>query len=312
MGRVDEAMRRAAEVSGRGAKVDAESVDLRVEHFQPAVAGGDAHDGSAAERLRLKPVVSHSPFGGRTLQEPQKPTAPKIPLIDRIPAKLAGKLMVDTQMNPIAREQYRRLATRLHAAQADAGIAVLLVTSAVAGEGKSLTAANLALTFSESYQRRVLLIDGDLRRPSLHHVFDVPSVPGLSESLLAPEDHQLPSQVLAPRLTLLPSGVTTGDPMKVLASERMRRLVTEARGHFDWVLIDTPPVGLLSDASLLSSLVDGVILVVNAGETQIDLVSRSADAIGRERILGVVLNQSEQLPSGTGKYSSYYHASPAR
>ena len=86
--------------------------------------------------------------------------------------------------------------------------------------------------------------------------------------------------------------------MAGLTSERMRRLIDEAREAFDWVIIDTPPVGLLTDANLLASMVDGAVLVVKAGSTPYDLVKRAVDAIGRERLLGVVLNRADEQPHG--------------
>src|SRR4029450_12477909 len=94
---------------------------------------------------------------------------------------LATKTVVDDSMMPASREQYRRLAAALHQAQRATGFKVVMVVSAVAGEGKTLTASNLAMTLSESYRRDVLLIDADLRRPSLHLVFQVPGAPGLSD-----------------------------------------------------------------------------------------------------------------------------------
>jgi Mrp family chromosome partitioning ATPase len=110
------------------------------------------------------------------------------------------------------------------------------------------------------------------------------------------------------RLTVLTAGTPTSDPMSALSSERMRRLVEEARETFDWVLIDTPPIGLLSDASLLSQIADGAILVVKAGATPFDLVQRAIATLGRERLLGVVLNQAERTSSAGYKYQDYYQA----
>jgi capsular exopolysaccharide synthesis family protein len=182
-----------------------------------------------------------------------------------------------------------------------------MVASAVAGEGKSLTAANLALTLSESYRRNVLLIDADLRRPSLHSIFQVSGAPGLSDGLISVEEPKLPLHRLSSRLTVLPAGRPTSDPIGAITSERMRRLVEEAREVFDWVIIDTPPVGLLTDASLLASMADGVLLVVKAESTPFDLVNRAVDALGRERMLGVVLNRArEQAHQSSYDYYKYY------
>jgi Mrp family chromosome partitioning ATPase len=107
---------------------------------------------------------------------------------------------------------------------------------------------------------------------------------------------------------VLPAGRATSDPMAGLTSERMARLIAEAREAFEWVIIDTPPVGLLSDAKLLAAMADGTVLVVKADSTPYDLVQRAIEAIGRDRILGIVLNRAETAAHTYGypSYSSYY------
>ena len=130
-----------------------------------------------------------------------------------------------------------------------------MVTSARPGEGKSLTAANLALTLSESYQRRVLLIDADLRQPSLHEILGVPNATGLSDGLSAGAGAGIPLLEVSSYLSFLPSGRPMSDPTAGLTSDRMRRVLDAARQRFDWTIIDTPPVGLLTDAK--ASVGDG-------------------------------------------------------
>src|SRR6185436_18422081 len=123
---------------------------------------------------------------------PTAESAPEMALRTQVNSALATKTVIDHQMMPASREQYRRLAAALHQAQRTTGFKVVMVASAVAGEGKTLTASNLAMTLSESYRRDVLLIDADLRRPSLHLVFQVPGAPGLSDGLITTEDPKLP------------------------------------------------------------------------------------------------------------------------
>lgn len=209
----------------------------------------------------------------------------------------------------VATEQYRRLAATLHHAQLDHGHKVLMVSSALAGEGKTLTCTNLGLTLSESYKRRVLLIDGDLRRPGLDQVFCVPNVSGLSEGLRDDSEHKLSLLNITPTLTLLPAGRPDSDPMGALTSSRMRRILAEAAARFDWVIVDTPPVGLLADANLLGKMVDIAVLVVEAGRTQLPIVERAVETIGRDRVIGIVLNRTD-LPAGTYgyRYDRYYYA----
>ena len=186
-----------------------------------------------------------------------------------------------------------------------------MVASALAGEGKTLTATNLALTLSESYRRRVLLIDADLRRPMIHEVFKIPNVSGLSEGINASRDQKLSLVELSPHLSVLTAGRPEVDPMSSLTSERMRRLLQEASERFEWVVLDTPPVGLLSDATLLADMVDVSILVIAAGLAPFEAVSKAVAALGRDKIIGVVLNRVEQRRLSNGEYYHRYYSNDA-
>jgi capsular exopolysaccharide synthesis family protein len=182
-----------------------------------------------------------------------------------------------------------------------------MTASALPGEGKSLTAVNLALTLSESYHRRVFLIDADLRRPTVQRIFGLPPIAGLNEGLKAAEDRAMAVTQISERLFVLPAGRPEADPMSGLTSDRMRRLIAQARSAFDWVIVDTPPVGLLPDASLLADFVDGVLLVVRAGKAPFRMVKRTVDAITHERILGVVMNAVDYAHDrNAGGYYEYY------
>ena len=225
-------------------------------------------------------------------------------------AGVAEKVVVDAETNPASVEQYRRLAAVLHHAQNERGLRVIMVTSALPGEGKTLTASNLALTLSESYQRRVLLVDADLRRPSVHQLFALPSLSGLSDGLRSVEDRKLTLVEVSSRLTVLPAGRPDPDPMSVLTSSRMQYVLDEAREKFDWVIVDTPPGGLMPDAHLLAAMVDGAVLIIGAGMSPHRTVAKAAEVIGRERILGVVLNRVDDSDmSHDGYYYSYYGTS---
>jgi capsular exopolysaccharide synthesis family protein len=222
---------------------------------------------------------------------------------------LAQKLVVDDRILPASREQYRRLAAALHQAREATGLSVVMIASAAAGEGKSLTAANLSITLSESYQQRVLLVDADLRRPTQHTIFKTSRSPGLTDALTTVDERQTFIQDLSPHLSLLPAGKLTVDPIAGLTSARMRHILESARATFSWVIIDTPPVGVLTDASLLSNLVDGTVLVVKADSTPYDLTKRAVDALGTDRLVGVVLNRAvlraHRYSYGYGDYAKY-------
>jgi capsular exopolysaccharide synthesis family protein len=318
-------MRRAAEAARSGRPTLAagspasegplDSVALSSEVFpgESTNGHGPASSVSAPEAVESPAYRTADPAADAVLAPMAMDTPAPITesLVEHMDHSLREKVVVDANMPPASREQYRRLAAALHHAQASTGVKVVMIASAVADEGKTLTAANLALTLSESYRRNVLLVDADLRRPSLHTMFKVRGAPGLNEGLTAPDEPKLPLHDVSPRLTILPAGMPTSDPMAGLTSRRMQGLIDEAREAFSWVIIDTPPVGLLTDANLLASMVDGAVLVVKAGSTPYDLVKRAVDTIGPSKLLGVVLNQAH---SGLGRYSyqysDYYHRVP--
>lgn len=224
---------------------------------------------------------------------------------------VAEKLVVTPSISPISLEQYRRLAATLHRRQADRRIKTVMVASTMAGEGKTLTAVNLALTFSESYGRNVLLIDGDLRRPTTHDVLEVPNILGSGVGLTTETDQKLSLIQVSPRLSVLTAGQPDSDPMDRLASDRMRRVLAEAAAQFDWVIIDTPPVGTVPDATLLATMADVVLLVVQAGRTPARLVQRTVEALGRDRVIGVVLNRTEDRVVSSDSSSPYGYAATA-
>jgi capsular exopolysaccharide synthesis family protein len=204
-------------------------------------------------------------------------------------------------------EQYRRLAAVLHDVQLQQGLKTLMLTSAMPSEGKTLTTVNLALTLSESYARRVLIIDADLRWPSIHTVFGLPNEQGLSEAL---EGHQfdLPIRQLTPRFAVLTAGRPGPTPLAGLTSVRMARLIDECAKHFDWVLLDTPPVGLLPDAQLLARLTRAVVLVIAANVTPAATVERAVAELGPDCIIGTVLNRvdNRRIPQ-SDYYQQYGH-----
>jgi capsular exopolysaccharide synthesis family protein len=214
------------------------------------------------------------------------------------------RLVIAEEANRLLVEEFRQLAATLHQAQATNNIRVLMVTSAEPNEGKSTTAVNLSLTFSESYKRKVLLIDADLRRPSLHEITQVPNTQGLGETLKATGEHKLSLYKLSDTLTLAPAGRPDPNPMGALTSPRMRHILVEASMRFDWVIIDAPPIGLIADSSLLAPLSDGVLLVVRARRTHHTAALKAVEAIGRDRVLGVVLNDAEVENSPA--YHRYY------
>jgi protein-tyrosine kinase len=225
-------------------------------------------------------------------------------------AEVVEKLVVTPTIDQTSLEQYRRLAATLHLSQGSRRLKVVMIASALPYEGKTLTASNLALTLSESYRRRVLLVDADLRRPTLHEMFGLPNGPGLNDMLHATDDEKVPVIQVSPFLYVLTGGRPDADPMSMLTSDRMRRVLQEAAAKFDWVILDTPPVGLMTDAGLLAAMADAVALVVHAARTACPSIQRAIEAVGRQRVLGIVLNRVDKRvlrdAYRLGEYTSRY------
>jgi capsular exopolysaccharide synthesis family protein len=217
-------------------------------------------------------------------------------------SKWRERLATSPDADAVLVEQFRRIAATLHSSQAATGIRVLMVTSASPEDGKTLSALNLALVLSESYGRRVLLIDADLRRPSLGRAAELTEVPGLSDALKSKIEQKLTVLPVTPMLTLLPAGRPNPDPMGVLTSPRMRTILEEAAARFDWVILDAPPMGPMADANLLAEMSDAAVFVIRAGKTKYASVKKAIDTLGRERLLGVILNGLERMPKESYAY----------
>lgn len=204
-------------------------------------------------------------------------------------------LIALTAPSSMAAEQYRMLYHRLDRTRISRELKVVALTSAVEGEGKSLTAANLALVAAASDPRRsVLLVDADLRRPRIGSLLDVEERPGLGDFLAG--DATLPEVVRrAPGspLRVLPAGPPRADAGALISSPLLREFLLQARGHFDEIYLDAPPVLPVADGALLAALADGVVLVVKAGATRRGLVWQAVESLSGARLLGCVLNEVE-------------------
>ncbi len=191
-----------------------------------------------------------------------------------------------------AAEAYRTLRTNLLFSSLDRPLHTILITSSAPNEGKSTTLANLAVTMAEAEQR-VLMVDCDLRRPSLHTLFGLPNEHGLTSSMLEQAESALPIQATSvPGLRLLPSGPLPPRPADLLGSRRMGAMLERLRREADIVLFDTPPVGAVTDAAVLAPQMDGVLLVLHAGQTRRDRAREARQILDKVKanIVGVVLN----------------------
>ena len=288
MSRVDEAIRRMR--AGQGELPEVEPQDA----FRPAWGVDGSTEAGAA------PIDADGEEPASQLdRRPRRPSAAMVSFSSAWRERLASGPHGD----PGLVEQFRRLAATLHHAQRNNGIRSVMITSASAGDGKTLTAVNLALVLAESYRYNVLLVDADLRRPSIPSVIDLGEGSGLSDVLRATTEQKLALVSVTPRLTLLPAGSPVSNSIEALTSPRMRQILDEATSRFDWVVLDAPPVGPTVDARLLTQMVGGTLFVIQAGVSQFQDVEKAISAIGRDQILGVVLNGVEGVPSD-GYYGS--------
>jgi|SRR5579859_1828237 len=203
-------------------------------------------------------------------------------------------------------ECFRTLRSRLHQITSTRTLKRILVTSSVPAEGKTFVATNLALSIIRQPDKRVLLIDADLRASRLHLALGAPSTPGLIEYLLGEADeYSVIQSGTMENLCLIPGGRETANPSELLMSERMRRLLDIVTPIFDFVILDSPPAIPVHDPILLADLCDGTLFVVRAGVTDVEVASRAAAEFEHKNLLGVVLNGVG--PDAT--YGEYYKAS---
>ena len=204
------------------------------------------------------------------------------------------------------RESFKSLRTNIRFFQAVEGCRRFCITSSQSGEGKSITALNLAITFAESGQK-VLLIDADLRRPSQARLLIEQASPGLSNILAGHcEEKEAVRPSAYPNLDILLSGEIPPNPSELLGSPRMKTLIDSLSEHYDYILIDTPPVGLVSDACLVAKVLDGMVFLVRQGRAEKELLSRCLLQVENAgvRLMGFILNGFNG--EGSGQYRRGY------
>jgi polysaccharide biosynthesis transport protein len=225
--------------------------------------------------------------------------------------KSNSALLLDLDKRSPLAEAYRRLRTSVLLSSPGHAPKTLVITSCVPSEGKSTTAINLAVSLAQT-GARVLVIDGDMRRPTVHSSFGIENRGGLS-NILSNETSNAETLALIQKekvsgLYLLTSGPIPPNPAELVGSEQMRKLLIELGSTFDHIVIDTPPIASFTDGVLLAAIADGVILVIHANECSRKVIQRSQQALQevRARVLGVVLNRIHIRSSDHNDY--YYHS----
>jgi receptor protein-tyrosine kinase len=220
------------------------------------------------------------------------------------PARVEPHLIAVTDPRSPHAEQYRSLRTRVQHAGERRNLQALVVTSAGVMEGKTVTALNLSWLLAQADGVRAVLVDGDLRHPCAAEYLDIEAHVGLSEVLAGAATLDDTIVRLEPAgLYLLPGGAARDDAPELLSGPRFLAVLAELRRMFDYVIIDAPPLGIFTDASVLINRADGALVVVRSGKTKYAQLDRVLEPLPRERILGVVLNGAEEQPDE----SSYYY-----
>ncbi|MGB8523698.1 MAG: CpsD/CapB family tyrosine-protein kinase [Candidatus Acidiferrales bacterium] len=208
-------------------------------------------------------------------------------------------------LSAIAAEQFRTLRSRLYQLRGSQQLRTLLVASSVPAEGKTFVTNNLAQAIVRQHDRRCLIIDADLRCSRLHVPLGAPPSPGLTDYLLGEADETTVIQHgHEGNLCFIPGGKEVANPSELLLNGRLKTLLERVTPIFDWIILDSPPLLPVADASLLADHVDGVILVVRAASTPTGAAERACQELQGRNVIGVVLNAVEQSQT----YGSYYYA----
>jgi receptor protein-tyrosine kinase len=292
MSRVHDALKKA-EQQGFIASPQAPNTDLTAPAAPPPPAGANV---AVAEETPVPRTLSLADLLNEVEEIQFTPTAASC-LIDR----------AQPTMPPS--EEFRTLRTRLNHIQSLEPIHSVVVTSPSPAEGKSFTAANLALAQSHLADNYTLLCDFDFRRPTLHNLFQIPRVPGTTDFLLGEATlAQVIKRVAGTNLFVMPAGTLVHNPLELLNLKEVRHLIKELPKIFNWVILDTPPLLFSADANLLSTLCDGSLIVVRIGQTSYEQLGRAVQSLCENNVLGIVANgaHSGELYS---KYTYYYSRS---
>jgi capsular exopolysaccharide synthesis family protein len=330
MGRVFDAMRRhSATDNGNAAKPQAESehreekprvADLpSAEQIEEQLLSGSTIMSAPPKTVRSSAPTAHTadvpggsalPGGiasrdaGATLGAAEATRAGGFVTFDVSPSRVEPHLIAVSQPRSAYTEQFRNLRTKILQAGERMQMRAIVVSSAGVAEGKTLTALNLAWLLAQTEGVRALIIDSDLRRPCATDYLGIETQGGLSEVLggqLALQDAIVRLEPAG--LHLLPGGRPRDDVAELLSGPSYARVLSEVRRMFDYIIIDAPPLGIFTDANVLMSRADGGLLVVRAGKTRYSAVDKLLEQMPKERLLGVVLNRTDEQPDA----ASYYY-----
>ncbi len=219
-----------------------------------------------------------------------------------------SRLVCLAGMESPATEAFHLLGVRLRHLRRSRTLKKILITSTIPQEGKSVVAGNLACTLAVREQQRVLLLEGDVRRPTQAKVFNIEAKPGICEWLRG--ERTIVESIYrmeGPDVWILPAGVASSDSLELLQSGKLAPLMDQLSAWFDWIIIDSPPVLPLADTSVWTNLADGILLVTRQGTTQKQQLERGIEALGSQKLIGAILNSSKSVSN-----NDYYYRPPNR
>lgn len=215
-----------------------------------------------------------------------------------------SRLITIKEPYSIIAEQYRVLCTRISQLVQNRTSYILAITSSIKSEGKSFTAVNLAITMAKDFDENVLLVEGDLKNPTIHEYLKRSPTFGLSDVLEGRIDMDAATiKLFEGKLSVLFAGKKNANPSRLISSSKMEELLNTARGVYKYIIIDAPPVIPLVDMNIYSNFVDGILLIIRAGKTPKSIVKRALSTIPSEKVIGSVLNDVDL------NYSQYYYGS---
>jgi len=233
--------------------------------------------------------------------------APNGGLLVRLKPLADARFVALSEPNSLGAEKFRALITRLDNLRKEQDLKSFQVTSSVAGEGKSLVAANMAITLAKYSNCKTLLIEGDLHRPSLAASMGLAELPGMGQ-WWADAGSELPQfvhQLDGMPLSFLPAGIPCDQPWEVLRSTRLADAFSQFSSQFEWIVVDSTPMLPIVDVNLWSKLVDGMLLVVREGFTPVKALQKGLRALDHPRLIGVVLNEASE--SDQASYEAQYY-----
>ncbi|CEN83686.1 MAG: CpsD/CapB family tyrosine-protein kinase [Paeniclostridium sordellii] len=225
---------------------------------------------------------------------------------------MLGRLITRRDPKSPISEAYRTIRTNIEFSNLDKEIKTIVVTSSQQNEGKSTVIANLAVSFAGMEDKKVLVVEGDLRNPTVHRMFNVSNTHGITEILTGKRSFQeCVYRTEVQGLDVITCGKIPPNPSEMLASKKMKAFIESLKDYYDYIFIDAPPIGIITDAGIVSTYTDGTMLVVGSKEVDIDMVKIAKSRLEKvnANILGLVLNKFEESNGSYGYYNYYYEES---